>query len=694
MDQEALDQIWRDADRERGHRPIDLAYAISAARARGPLTWRDVAGLAVRDRSSEVSRPLFLLEFVAGLTAALAPRSILDPWVTAPTMLAAAHDATGSDYSCGLVRDTQLYEISQSLGSIDWRHGDPLRLLDDVDDEQFDLLLLSPPIGVRVEDSQRADDPPAKRTELADLVLWRAVRHLGASGHLLFQTSDNFLWAESRQWLAESLGRQGLHLKAVVSVDGGLAPLTSISTSLVLFGRDVLTDLFVGRLDRRTPIPRLVANLIAARGAGDPQLGILTSSATFRGWRSFVIERELAEQFGSRQMRRLGDLGGVRTVHLRPDRPYKAPPNCVFVPGLGFGPVTTSPPDLGLKRIYTLAELQLDPAIARAEYVAALLSSPVGKRLRESIATGSTIPHITGPALGTLRIPVPSIAVQEEAIRTAAHLASMEATVSRLRSDLWRHPEGALGLLTRLASEAKADPVRRWTESLPYPLASVLQRYIAQRDADLRVEGLLHFFEVTAQFGCAVLISILRAVPDLLHATQPDIARAAPPGRALFTRADFGLWINLGRTLAKAFRRLAEDLDQRDRLAGAAEPSGELMARYADKAIWHVLDSAREIRNQRAHGGVVSQQQVNSWLGALETHLSQAEQALANGFEEVDLVRAAEGRYRAGVYTQCHLAYFDHAAALIFSLLRTGLASLMAGGASWRVPCWPGFLTG
>ena len=51
-----------------------------------------------------------------------------------------------------------------------------------------------------------------------------------------------------------------------------------------------------------------------------------------------------------------------------------------------------------------------------------------------------------------------------------------------------------------------------------------------------------------------------------------------------------------------------------------------------------------------------------------------------------------DGAWRA--HTQCHLAYFDHAAVAVFPLVRTGLESLMAGGASWRVPCWPGFLTG
>jgi hypothetical protein len=57
-----------------------------------------------------------------------------------------------------------------------------------------------------------------------------------------------------------------------------------------------------------------------------------------------------------------------------------------------------------------------------------------------------------------------------------------------------------------------------------------------------------------------------------------------------------------------------------------------------------------------------------------------------------ELVREVAGARL--VEAQCHLAYFDHAALLTFSLVRMGLASLMAGGASWRVPCWPGFLTG
>ena len=51
-------------------------------------------------------------------------------------------------------------------------------------------------------------------------------------------------------------------------------------------------------------------------------------------------------------------------------------------------------------------------------------------------------------------------------------------------------------------------------------------------------------------------------------------------------------------------------------------------------------------------------------------------------------------RKRPPPFWQCRLAYFDHAAVLTFALVRMGLASLMVARASWRVPCWPGFLTG
>jgi hypothetical protein len=49
--------------------------------------------------------------------------------------------------------------------------------------------------------------------------------------------------------------------------------------------------------------------------------------------------------------------------------------------------------------------------------------------------------------------------------------------------------------------------------------------------------------------------------------------------------------------------------------------------------------------------------------------------------------------YAEGVKVQCRLACLSNAAMRVLSLVRTGLTSLMVAGASWRMPCWPGFLT-
>lgn len=259
------------------------------------------------------------------------------------------------------------------------------------------------------------------------------------------------------------------------------------------------------------------------------------------------------------------------------------------------------------------------------------------------------MPHVSANGAEVIRLPVPPISVQLQTVRGAAHLASMEATVARLCDELWRRPQDAARVLAELEAGAKADPVRRWLETLPYPLASVLQRSSALRDPRERLEGLLHFYEAMAQFGCAVLLSILRADPDLLALAQPDIARAVGRRGDLFDRAEFGRWTKLGKTLAQAISRISEERELQPRLEEAAGPTAELMAQLTGQRIWQVLDQARGNRNTRAHSGVLPLPEVEGWIATLEVLLSEAELALASGLEDIDLARADQGRLTRGL---------------------------------------------
>ena len=73
MDRETLEHIWRAAERTRSDYAIDFPLLVDVAADVGPLSWRDAAQLARRERGGAVARPMQLLEFVAELAQALGP---------------------------------------------------------------------------------------------------------------------------------------------------------------------------------------------------------------------------------------------------------------------------------------------------------------------------------------------------------------------------------------------------------------------------------------------------------------------------------------------------------------------------------------------------------------------------------------------------------------------------------------------
>ncbi len=643
-------RLWQEVERLRDTQSFSLRDIVASAQVNGPVHWRDVAALAPSERSV-LSRPPYLLEFLARFAQQVAPAAILDPFASSPLPLAAVAEALPATQLVGLAADPAVRDIGNAIApAVDWRASDPLTALGSPEADDFDLILLSPPLGMRLPPELAVQPPQPPSREVADYVLLRSLQRVSPAGRVLYHCTDGIFFKRGGQ-LLEACAAVGFHLTGVVSVDRGFGPSTGISSSLALFEREATSELFVGRLDDRTSVPRLIDNMLSRRT--DPanfHLGVLVER-TYRGWRPFVLQRELVEAFGAERLTALGELGSVRSLSLRRQNDYEMPANAVLVPAVGAGEVLTYQPSHEGKNPLRLIEVQLDPEKARAEYVAAILSSSVGKRLRESTATGSTLPHIDAASLAEVRIPIPRLAAQAKAIAAASHLASMEATVERLRSDLWRRPDQAKRVVERLESAARVDPVRRWLEALPYPLASVLQRYVALRDPEARVQSLINFFEATAQFGCAVLLSVFRADPNLFAEVQSDLAKAAPPGRQLFDRADFGLWLGMGATLARNARRLAGDKERQEAFQAAIGPANVLVNQLSNKTLWALLDRARVVRNQRAHGGVVSREQLDQWLSGLEALLGDIEQALGTSFEDVDLVLVEEGGYKNGVYT-------------------------------------------
>jgi len=259
-------------------------------------------------------------------------------------------------------------------------------------------------------------------------------------------------------------------------------------------------------------------------------------------------------------------------------------------------------------------------------------------------------------AAGAASVPVdlPSIELQDRVTRAAQQLHSMQAKVIHLRESLWRDPLTVWPTITpELSRAAKADPLRASVDGFPYPLASVLHRYLAESAIDRKVSRLIQYFEVTAEFSAILLLSAFCRDATLFGNVQRELTKNDPEKRRppLLERADFGQWITLGFTLAKAARRAVSDKALAPAWSQAVGPASAVEKLLSTTEYWALLDRARPIRNERAHGGIDSETQYKAWLRQLEGMLYELVRATDSVWEKVRLLLPDSARLRGGVWT-------------------------------------------
>jgi hypothetical protein len=99
--------------------------------------------------------------------------------------------------------------------------------------------------------------------------------------------------------------------------------------------------------------------------------------------------------------------------------------------------------------------------------------------------------------------------------RSDSRLTALSVRASELRDQLWADPGAASEVEERLVADEGQGGLENWIESLPFPLASIAYRYVADDALDAKIERLLHLFEATAEFGATLLLSAVHADTSL-----------------------------------------------------------------------------------------------------------------------------------------------------------------------------------
>jgi hypothetical protein len=494
-----------------------------------------------------------------------------------------------------------------------------------------------PPVVVRVgERSLRVSETYA--------MVAQAARQLAASGELAIVLPESF-FSDARRAARALLVEAGVHPNSVLALPrSGFA--STVAMSLVLFDRKRHDDLFLAELQPSTDMSALVDNLRSRRSARLAALGRVVDASAFRSWSGLVLTEEI-----NRQARAVGLVPVpfaelCRTITaIRPDAKVEtAVTNAVYVPSVGFGLASTSMAEMHAK-VEPFLRLEVEEDQADAEYVAAFLNTPLGRSVRQALASG-TIPRLSPGAIrsGTAFLP-PTRGHQQATMAVDRRLRELGQAVATLRRRLWDDPLRARTVNTELRSLVEGDGLDRWRDALPFPLASVLWRYDAEDDPEAKCRYLVHFFEALTLLLVDMHWSGLQHEPGGLgKARRSD----GPPDP--YARASIGVWGDLLARLAKRTRELiGRDRALASELFRVSEI--ERLERIASAALGSTIkEEAATYRNTWiGHSARVRDEEWQRRLALAEGTLVKVREGLGDAFDGWELVRAGRGGNHGGV---------------------------------------------
>jgi hypothetical protein len=532
-------------------RHTDLADVITAAKREGhSVSWEDLSGFNVRfDRFSPLLTPTFIVRFLRSYFKEKTPKSILDPFVGVGSLLLPLVTDLKPSIATGIVRSDEEESVARAMNEgsgAKLLKGSPDALLDTLG--LFDLIVSSPPLGLYPVSAKfkTKDGEIEVRDSQTYIDALKAALHLTEAGEAIFIFPNGFFFSDRSASLRETLSKVGLFVNTVIALPAGAFTRTSIELNLVFISRKPTPDLFVGRLSPELEPTVLLSNLKKRRAAPAPELGRLVPTGEFRGWHALIAgdeERRLADRSGLTPVP-LADITLAINLADRKneENPFDDLPNSVYLPLIGTSPAVSALSELKIKP-NNYAQLVVEPNKAYAEFVARFFNSPLGRKIRDSVLRGAFIPKINKQSLLGAIVYILPLEGQKTAVDVGREIGELRLQLEEFESQLWIRPADASKLGKALNRLNQKEGFEAWLETLPFPLASILQRYNASINAEHKVAHLLNFFEATTQFLGALMTSVFHSDPQFFQEHKREWFEAGIDNPHSLTKSSFGEWV-------------------------------------------------------------------------------------------------------------------------------------------------------
>ncbi|HYW44883.1 MAG TPA: N-6 DNA methylase [Bryobacteraceae bacterium] len=657
--------LWALVDRLRGGRQrLSLDMLVQTAREQKiPVTWQDLRSFTVRHGGANaVVIPPYVTDFICDYIIDEKPQSVLDPWAGIGSLLLPIVEKNAIRKAQGISPVPPEVEMARSMDErsvVEWTPSAPSEVLDELG--TFDLIVSSPPwnLGTVAEKFGTGGGIVEVKDSKTHVLALKSATHLSEHGEAIFVLPNSFFFSAQSAAVRDALPKLGLFIHTILTLPANIfAPFTVIESNLVFLSRKRVAEIFVGRLNSEQDPTPLLGNLKKRKPGAAPELGRLVALEGYRGWHALVAaeeEQRLAERSGLTPVP-VADIVDAVNLANRGKAEVEAfadLPNSVYLPLIGTSPAVSALSDLRIKP-HNYAQLVVSPDKAYAGFLAEFFNSPLGRKTRDGLLSVGFIPKISKQTLLGGTVYLLPLEAQRTAVDVTRQVEELRLQLEQLKAQLWGRPVDAARVRKVLGKLNQKEGFDAWLETLPFPLASILQRYAASINPERKVGHLLNFFEATAQFLGTLMTSAMHDDQNYFQQHKGDWFEAGKDNPHSLAKSSFGEWVVRCQRLAKTTRQMlsSEDKDEQNRCLGFYRASDRhKIAAIADKNLYAILEKTSRYRNNwKGHGGIVAEKEQDHRLTLLQEELTRLRGILGGAFEDWWLIRSRPKAYTAGMH--------------------------------------------
>lgn len=443
--------------------------------------------------------------------------------------------------------------------------------------------------------------------------------------------------------ILEYLENRGLFANAVIDMPKGTyAPMTNIETKILVFQRKCSEKRFIAKISELKDVNVVISNYVNDVAAKSYAIGSWVERDVYFDLQDFEAElayRKEAKNYGGNAL----NIGSLSKGINRPDKEnnFKDIPNAIYIPKVGISQVVDSIEDFTIKP-QNYIQVVLDEEKISTQYACFFLNSEHGIANRKMMMNGF-IPSFNLQTIKELVIALPDGDGEQRAIlETHKQIEELRLQLDALESKFFKKPSDYKLIQKSLKDINNAETLSDWIETLPFPLASILRRYLTENSYEKKQETLFLFFEAYAIYNACILLSVIN---DNVEAFECNTLFETTDVK-FYTRSTFGSWVTLNKiitnyVLGRIGGKKADEGEDNPLLGYFKTDSIDVIKVLCNRDINKILYNASDKRNKwKGHTGISSEQVCKDHVLELEQYLNQLRNIVRDTFEEMELIRA------------------------------------------------------